>query len=307
MNPIKKLFGFMDKIIVITVKLLCGDHPEPNKEELKKQEKCLDKFTNTKGEHEFPVRVIPRHSLQTRITHGVVAVSCLWLMVSGVFVFVPPIAAAFPQVAQVMRMSHRLVGAIFIICPIVSALLAPKGFKLFCEKYFVKWTPEDIEFMKKFVFYMIGPKTVHMPDQDEVKSGQRFADGAMVLSSIFIAVSGLVLWLGTSVFRTPAEAQMIMRICHDICFVMFIIFGIAHIYLGAGIFQPYKGTARLMWGDGKVPESDGLYHWGFWAREEIEHGNIENEDSKHLAKRNKHLAKVKAKMQAKQAKAAKAE
>ena len=32
MNVIKKLFGFMDKIIVITVKLLCGDHPEPNKE-----------------------------------------------------------------------------------------------------------------------------------------------------------------------------------------------------------------------------------------------------------------------------------
>ena len=38
---------------------------------------------------------------------------------------------------------------------------------------------------------------------------------------------------------------------------------------GAGIFQPYRGTARIMFGDGKVSESDAVYHWGYWANEEI--------------------------------------
>ncbi len=224
---------------------------------------------------EYPERDIQRHSLQTRITHDTVAVACIWLAISGLFVFVPALAAAFPDVAQGMRMSHRIVGAIFIIVPILSAIMAPRGFKAFLHKYFVKWTPEDFEFMKKFVPYMLGPKKVHMPDQDEVKSGQRIADGAMVLAAILIAASGLVLWLGTSVFHAGAQAELVMRLVHDVCFILFIVFGLAHIYLGAGIFQPYRGTARLMWKDGKVSESNALYHWGFWARKEIEEGNVE--------------------------------
>ena len=92
---------------------------------------------------------------------------------------------------------------------------------------------------------------------------------------MLIAVSGVVLWLGTSVWHAGATALLVMRLIHDICFLLFVVFGLAHIYLGAGIFEPYKGTSRLMFGDGKVPESDALYHWGFWAREQIEKGNVE--------------------------------
>ena len=55
------------------------------------------------------------------------------------------------------------------------------------------------------------------------------------------------------------------HIIHDIGFLVIIVFGLGHIYLGAGIFQPYKGTANLMWGDGKVSEADAAYHWGYWA------------------------------------------
>ena len=34
-------------------------------------------------------RYIQRHSLLTRVTHGVAAVSCILLAITGVFVFVP--------------------------------------------------------------------------------------------------------------------------------------------------------------------------------------------------------------------------
>ncbi|WP_283171454.1 formate dehydrogenase subunit gamma [Curtanaerobium respiraculi] len=227
------------------------------------------------AEKKYPERVIRRHSLQTRITHGVVAVSCIWLAISGLFVFVPALAAAYPGISQGMRLSHRIVGAIFIIVPLASAIASPSGFKAFWAKYFTKWTPEDFEFMKKFVPYMLGPKRVHMPDQDEVKSGQRIADGMMILAGVLMAISGLTLWLGMSAFRAPADVIMVMRFIHDLCFIVFIVFGLAHIYLGAGIFQPYRGTARLMWKDGKVTESNALYHWGFWARDEIRKGNVE--------------------------------
>lgn len=229
------------------------------------------------ADKKYPNRVIPRHSKQTRFTHGVVAIACIWLAISGLFVFVPALANAFPAVSQAMRVSHRIVGAIFILVPIISAITAPQGFKAFCKKYFKKWTPEDFEFMKKFVPYMLGPKKVHMPDQDEVKSGQAVADGFMILCGLLMAVSGVVLWLGTSVWHAGAGVIMFMRLLHDLGFILLIVFGLAHIYLGAGMFQPYRGMARVMWKDGKIPESDALYHWGFWARKEVEEGNVEEE------------------------------
>ena len=229
------------------------------------------------ADKKYPDRVIPRHSKQTRFTHGVVAIACIWLAISGLFVFVPALANAFPGVSQAMRVSHRIVGAIFILVQVISAITAPQGFKAFCKKYFKKWTPEDFEFMKKFVPYMLGPKKVHMPDQDEVKSGQAVADGFMILCGLLMAVSGVVLWLGTSVWHAGAGAIMVMRLLHDLGFILLIVFGLAHIYLGAGVFQPYRGMARVMWKDGKIPESDALYHWGFWARKEIEEGNVEEE------------------------------
>ena len=55
-------------------------------------------------------RYLVRHHKQTRITHGIFVVSCIWLAFSGLFVFIPQLAAAFGGVAQFMRVSHRIVG-----------------------------------------------------------------------------------------------------------------------------------------------------------------------------------------------------
>lgn len=38
-------------------------------------------------------RYIKRHSKQARWTHGITVSCCMWLMLSGAFVFAPPLAA----------------------------------------------------------------------------------------------------------------------------------------------------------------------------------------------------------------------
>lgn len=228
------------------------------------------------------VRFIKRHSILTRVVHGTVAVSCVWLMISGLFVFIDPLAAAMPEVARFMKATHRIVGCIFIIMPIFGAIGSPTGLKKFFGKYFTKWTPEDVEFLKKFVPYMLQPKKVHMPDQDEVKSGQRFADGMLILGGVMMAVSGLVLWLGTTVCPVSSGTLVLMRFIHDLFFLVLVVFVVAHVFLGAGIFQPYRGgTIKTMFGNGQVSEANALYHWGFWAREELEEGT--NVVVKHVA------------------------
>jgi len=223
-------------------------------------------------------RYIKRHTLQARITHDVFAISCILLALSGLFVFIPQLAAAVPSdVVFAIRMSHRVLGVIFIAVPVVSGLTAPKGVRHLFGNYFVKWDKDDVLWLKRFVPYMLAPKKVHMPDQHEVKSGQRVADGALIIGALAIAVSGVALLVGSDA-QPDAGLLLAMRLVHDIAFLWLCVFGIAHIYLGAGIFQPYRGTYRLMFGNGKVSESDALYHWGYWARAEIEKGEKTTDD-----------------------------
>lgn len=219
-------------------------------------------------------RYIKRHSLQARITHDVTIICCLWLCVSGLFVFVPPLTQLAGQdVVVAMRMSHRVIGVIFVIVPIISAIMAPKGVAHIAKNLFAKWDSDDKKWMVLFFPYLFMAKWIHMPDQREVKSGQRFADGMLWFSGILMAVTGLVLLLATTVWSIPAGVHGAFLFLHDVGFFLIAVFGLAHIFLGAGIFQPYRGTHKLMFGDGMVSESDALYHWGHWAREEIKDGS----------------------------------
>lgn len=200
-------------------------------------------------------------------------ICCIWLAISGLFVFVPALTQlAGPDVVFFFRMSHRVIGVVFVLVPLISAVLAPKGVAHIFRNLFDKWDSDDKKWMALFMPYLFMAKHLHMPDQREVKSGQRFADGMLWLFGAEMGVTGVLLLLGTTVFDMPGGVYAVILLLHDIGFFFIAIFGMAHIFLGAGIFQPYRGTARIMWGDGTVSESDALYHWGHWAREEIASG-----------------------------------
>lgn len=216
---------------------------------------------------------IQRKSKQARITHGVTVICIILLAISGLFVFVPALSQlAGADVVFAIRMSHRVIGVIFVVVPLASAILAPKGVAHIFKNLFDKWDSDDRKWMALFMPYLFMAKHLHMPDQREVKSGQRFADGMLWLFGAEMGVTGVLLLLGSTVFDMPSGAYSIILLLHDIGFFFIAIFGMAHIFLGAGIFQPYRGTARIMWGDGTVSESDALYHWGHWAREELASG-----------------------------------
>ena len=201
-------------------------------------------------------RYIKRHSLQARLTHGITIAACILLCISGLFVFVPALAAAVgADTVFAIRMSHRIIGVVFVAVPLISALLAPKGVAHIFKNLFDRWDSDDKKWMMLFFPYLFMAKWIHMPDQREVKSGQRFADGMLWFAGALMGITGIILLLGTTLFDFGAGVH-----------------GLAHIFLGAGIFQPYRGTAKLMFGDGTVSESDALYHWGHWARKEIATG-----------------------------------
>lgn len=214
---------------------------------------------------------IQRHSLLARWIHGVHMVACLVLILSGAVVFVPAVAQAVGNnVVQAIRIGHRVFAAIFIVAPLVGMITSPKGFVHIAKGLFTKWDKDDYEFMKKFPKYMFAASKTHMPPQREVKSGQRLADGALIFSSVFIAISGAILWFGGSAISP--ELRRMALLVHDVCFLLILIVLTAHVYLGAGVFQPYRGLARLMFGNGRVTLEEARYHWGTWAEEELKSG-----------------------------------
>ncbi len=219
-------------------------------------------------------RYIKRHSKQARITHDVTIICCILLCISGLFVFIPPLSQAIGADAVfAIRMSHRIIGVIFVVVPLVSAILAPKGVSHILKNLFTKWDSDDKKWMVLFFPYLFMAKWIHMPDQREVKSGQRFADGMLWVAGPIMAIAGVILLLGSMFFELPTGVLGFFLFLHDLGFLIICVFGLAHIFLGAGIFQPYRGTHKLMFGNGMVSESDALYHWGQWAREKLESGD----------------------------------
>lgn len=176
------------------------------------------------------------------------------------------------DVVFVFRMVHRVCGVIFVVVPLFSAIASPKGVGHIVKNLFAKWTSDDKKWMMLFFPYLFMAKWIHMPDQDEVKSGQRFADGMLWLFGLLMAVTGVFLLIGELGLNLGTTAHGVLLFLHDFGFLMIAVFGLAHIFLGAGIFQPYRGTYKLMFGNGMVSESDAIYHWGHWAREEITEG-----------------------------------
>jgi len=215
-------------------------------------------------------RYIQRHSLLKRWIHGIHMVATLVLIASGTVIFIPAVGRAVgPDIVQMVRLGHKIFAVVFIVGPLVGLIVAPKGFVHIMKNLFAKWDADDKLFMRKFAKYMFAPKTTHMPPQHEVKSGQRLADGLLLFAAALIAVTGVVLWAGQ--FVSP-EVFRIALLLHDVAFTLVVCIMCAHIYLGAGIFQPYRGLARLMFGNGRVTEEEALYHWGHWAEEELASG-----------------------------------
>jgi len=222
------------------------------------------------------MKYIQRQGVHARTVHWFHTISCISLFITGLFLYVPAFAGNLDVgVLQAGRLVHRVAALIFIGVPLIGTLIKPSAVAHKFKEYFEKWTDEDKEFMKKFLPYLFAPKKIHMPNQDRYKSGQKVADLMVIFFSILISISGAFMWIGVSPTLDVEFSQGLMRFMyflHDGSFVALGVLLLAHIYIGAGIFQPYRGSARIMFGDGKISEADARYHWGFWAEEEIKDG-----------------------------------
>jgi formate dehydrogenase subunit gamma len=216
-------------------------------------------------------KYIQRHDFWSRLNHWVFAVPGMILGLGGALLFFPALGNLVgPEVMRWQTIVHRVMGGIFVAIPIISWIIRPSNFVHTFKNIFAGWDADDKEFMKKFVPYLFNPRKCHMPKQHFIKSGQRISDLVMYLLIFVFMITGVLMWIGTPVI--PEFLFALSKFGHDVAFFGWSCLMVVHIYLGAGLFQPYRGCARLVFGDGYVSEDDAKYHWGHWADEELASG-----------------------------------
>jgi len=211
---------------------------------------------------------IKRHDALARLNHWVFAVCGILLGIGGAFMFFPALShLVSPEFLRFQMILHRVLGGIFVVVPILSWIIRPSNFVHSFKNIFAKWDEDDKLFMKKFPLYLFNPKKHHMPKQKYIKSGQRMSDMVMYLLIFAFMISGILMWIGTP--RISEDLFAFAKFIHDLCFFGWACLMVIHIYLGAGIFQPYRGSSRFVFGDGYVKAEDAKYHWGHWADDEL--------------------------------------
>ncbi|MCL2746006.1 MAG: cytochrome b/b6 domain-containing protein [Coriobacteriia bacterium] len=216
-------------------------------------------------------KYIRRHNFWARFVHWAYAVFGIILLITGLTIFVPGLGELLGvEVLQTSSQVHMIVGILFVVVPIIGYIAKPSNLKHILQNLFRRWDKDDVDFMKFFPLYLFNPKKYNMPKQHYIKSGQRASDIVMYLLILVFMVSGVLMLVGTNLL--PVWVFAVAKFAHQLAFVLFAVLLVVHIFLGAGIFQPYRRLPRGMFGDGLVSESDALYHWGHWAEEELASG-----------------------------------
>lgn len=207
---------------------------------------------------------IIRNSKLARFVHWVHTIATLLLFYTGAALYIGRLnflAGLFGGMDG-SRLVHRICAVLFIGIPVLAIITNFKGFAKFMKEIF-SWEEGDTEWLKRFPKYLFKASTP-MPPQGKFKAGQKFADWFILGSCVLIALTGIVmLWPGSF----PKGLVLWMYPLHVLSMIVMGVMLLGHFYLGAGIFQPYRGVIGMMFGDGTVSKEEAEYHWAKWAKE----------------------------------------
>ena len=196
----------------------------------------------------------------TRILHWIHAGSFVTLFLTGLILFLPPLAPLAED--GWTRLIHRVGAVIFIVAPLIYIPLNWKATWRGVSNAFT-WGAEDLGWLKAApAFYFLGDEAA-MPPQGKMNSGQKlWWLMAIVLGVVFI-FTGLIMWA----FKTTAPAALLqwMTFLHDVTFVATIPMLFVHIYLA--VFHPMMQGSWDAMAHGRVPVEFVKSHHAKWYNE----------------------------------------
>lgn len=203
---------------------------------------------------------VKRYRKPTRILHWIHAGSFITLFLTGLILFIPPLA--FLAADSWTRVIHRIAALLFVSIPIWYLLTNWKASWKAIKEAFT-WGAEDIGWLQAAPrYYFLGDERA-MPPQGHMNTGQRmWWFMTIVFGSLFI-LTGLIMWFLKTI--APAGLLQWAVFVHDVAFIATGAMLFVHLYLG--VFHPLMTEAWNSMVKGKVSAEYAKTHYRKWYDE----------------------------------------
>ncbi len=195
---------------------------------------------------------VVRYTGAERLVHWVVALSFVYLLLTGLALFYPPFywLAGLLGGGPVIRYWHPIVGLVFFGALVVMLLMWARDMRL---------EPHDREWLRHLWDYAAG-REERVPESGRFNAGQKVLFFLQVVAGVLLLLSGVVLWFPLSFGRLVREAGFVV---HDLAAIAAMGALILHVYMGVFVIRGSweamtRGTVSRRWAEA---------HHGRWWRQ----------------------------------------
>lgn len=205
-------------------------------------------------------QTVQKYTKVARIFHWVHAGAFLLLVLTGIFLFVPP--AAFLAQDSWSRLVHRIAAVVFVLAPIMQ-LIANKKTAVASLKTALTWGADDFKWAMAMPRYYFLSDEAAMPPQDEMNTGQKLWYTLLIVFSPIFVITGILMWFFKDIL--PSAVFQWSVFAHDVAFIVIFMMFLVHIYLGVihPLMRQHGGSFSAMV-DGTVTEEYAKSHHGKW-------------------------------------------
>ncbi len=211
---------------------------------------------------------VERYRKPTRILHWVHTGAFIALFLTGLILFVPPIAIL--AVGSWTRLIHRIAAVVFIVAPLIYI---PMNWKTTWKgvKDAFTWGVEDLAWVQAAPRYYFLSDEAAMPPQEHMNSGQKLWWLMVIVFGLIFVITGLVLW----VFKTIAPSALLQWtiFVHDVAFIVTGSMFFLHIYLS--VLHPLMGGAWGSMARGRVSVDYARAHHAKWYDKVSKTGEVD--------------------------------
>ncbi len=203
---------------------------------------------------------VERYRKPTRVLHWIHASSFVILFLTGLILFLPPLASLAED--SWTRLIHRIAAVIFVVIPLWYLFTNRKASWKSIKGAF-DWGAEDMSWLQAAPrYYFLGDEKA-MPPQGHMNTGQKMWWFMVIVFGIIFVITGLIMWA----FKTTAPVGLLQWtvFVHDIAFIITGVMLFVHIYLG--VLHPLMTEAWNSMARGKVSVEYAKSHHGKWYEE----------------------------------------
>ena len=188
-------------------------------------------------------RKVLRYLPAQRWVHWMGAAGFVILLFTGLILEWPPLSPLAAGGGS--RLLHRVGAVMYILWPILYAILHPKELVQVIQES-LTYGRDEWEWFKRMPGYFLG-RASKMPSQGRINAGQKLHHLGIGVMSIFVVATGLVLWLGKG--QLGANGLAITAMIHDISMLTLTVLFVGHVYF-TFLYGALSGMLN-----GYVPES----------------------------------------------------